>query len=300
MDKKSYFECKRCFYKCYQKGDILKHLTKKKLCNRTIESFNYSDAELKNLSLVRIYLKHDDNENYDIKCEDCCKNFICLRTLKKHKDICKFKKKTEENVKENVKEKVDKTSFETIKNIIVKNDNCNINITDNSINNITQNISLNINLINSFDEQWNITHIDDNKKLLLLLNNTKFTSTLENILENEVNLNVLIDDTSDNGLVYNEKKITNMDIKDIVKNTMDKLFNHLCNFRNDILEPNKYNIDKNIIEEQLKIAELKYNDYKINKDNIEKVVDDFIKDIYNKKKDDTILNYQQIIKKEGY
>lgn len=91
-----------------------------------------------------------------------------------------------------------------------------------------------------------------------------------------------------------------MDIKDIVKKTMDKLYNHLCNFKNDILEPNKYNIDKKIIEEQIKIAETRYNEYKINKNNIEQTVDGFIKNIYNKKKDDTLINYQNIIQKIGY
>lgn len=188
--------------------------------------------------------------------------------------------------------------MDKIKNIIFNNENCNcnINIIDKNINNIT----LNINLINSFDDQWNISHIDDNQKLILLLNNTKFTSTLENILENEVNLNVLFDDNSDKGFVYNDKKITNMDIKDIIKKTMDKLFNHLCNFKDDILEPNKYNIDKKVLEEQIKIVELKYNDYKVNKDNTEQIVDDFIKNIYNKKKDNTLLNYQLIIENDGY
>ena len=56
MNKNSYFECKRCFYKCYQKGDIQKHLDKKKLCNRTLESYKYNEHELRNLSLIRLYL----------------------------------------------------------------------------------------------------------------------------------------------------------------------------------------------------------------------------------------------------
>lgn len=91
MDKKSYFECKRCFYKCYQKGDIVKHLNKKKICNRFTESFNYSDSELRDLSLKRIYLKNEENINDQTvknNCTYCNKNFICLRTLNKHKERC--------------------------------------------------------------------------------------------------------------------------------------------------------------------------------------------------------------------
>lgn len=290
----SYYECKRCFYKCYQKGDMLKHLNVKILCDRIVESFNYCDNELKDISLRRIYPnKIDDSKN---KCSECGKCFSYAKTLNKHQNNCKYKKIIKNN------EKIKNTDLPIPININDNSiDNSIVNSIDNSVDNSIhiKNINLNIQLINSFDEQWNITHIDDNKKLILLLNNTKFTSTLEKILENEVNLNVLIDETSDKGLVYNEKKITNIDIKEIVKKTMDKLFNHLRNFKNDILEPNKYNIDKTIIEEQIKLAETKYNDYKTNKDDIEGTVDTIIKDIYTKKKDDTLSNYNEIVKK-GY
>lgn len=90
--------------------------------------------------------------------------------------------------------------IDEIKNSIDdKNNILNYNITNNiTTNNYTNNIiSVNINLINSFEENWNTTHIDDKTKCFLLLNNSKFTATLENILENEVNLNVLLDNTSE-------------------------------------------------------------------------------------------------------
>lgn len=89
-----------------------------------------------------------------------------------------------------------------------------------------------------------------------------------------------------------------MSIKDIVKQTMEKLLNHLNVFKNDIIEPNLYNIDRNIIDEQIKIAQNKYKDFNKDQD-IQKCVNTFIKDIYNKKKDDTINNYN-IINKAGY
>jgi hypothetical protein len=296
MDKKSYFECKRCFHKFNQKTDIIRHFNKKILCTRILESYNYNDDDILNLSLNREYNKEFLINNKYYNCKNCNKYFNNSKSLKRHNNItCKKADKIKNKYK-----------FDDIDNITIINsdnsiNNDNITINDNSINDnsITNNsVNLNINIINSFDGLWNTTHIDDNKKLLLLLNNSKFTSTLENILENDENLNVLIDTTSDNALVYNDKKIINMNIKDIVKKTMKKLLLQLTNFKDDIIDPNKYNIDKTIIDEQIKIAENKYTDFRKNED-IQKSVKTFIKDIYNKKKNDTIINYN-LIEKNGY
>jgi len=274
MENKNY-ECKRCFYNCNQLNDMKKHLNKKIKCIRKLESFNYNDDELYNLSLTK---NNNNIINKEYICNNCKKSFSTNSNLSRHlsKNLCSDKNKIE------------------IKNLA----NTINNIDNSTINNINNNISLNINLINSFDEIWNTNHIDNNKKLILLLNNSKFTSTLEDILENEVNLNVLIDNTTDNALVYDNKKLINMSIKDIVKKTMEKLLNHLNDFKNDIIEPNLYNIDKNIIDEQIKIAQNKYKDFNKDQD-IQKCVNIFIKDIYNKKKDDTISNYNTI-NKLGY
>ena len=294
MDKKSYFECKRCFHKFNQKTDIMRHFNKKILCTRILESYNYNDDDIFNLSLTREYNKKyliNNKDHIEYNCKNCNKYFDNAKAFKRHNNItCK---KNNIIIDDKIKTK---NEFIDIENIsIINNDNSITN--DNSIN-IDNKINLNINIINSFDGLWNTTHIDDNKKLLLLLNNSKFTSTLENILENDENLNVLIDNTSDNALVYNDKKIINMNIKDIVKKTMEKLLLQLSNFKDDIIDPNKYNIDKTIIDEQIKIAENKYTDFRRNED-IQKCVNSFIKDIYNKKKNDTMINYN-LIEKNGY
>ena len=69
-----YYECKRCFYKCYQLNDMKKHLNKKIICTRTIESFKFegSDKDLYLLSLIRIknkeVIQKDDTE--DIECTE--------------------------------------------------------------------------------------------------------------------------------------------------------------------------------------------------------------------------------------
>jgi hypothetical protein len=290
MDCKSYFECKRCFHKFKQKTDVIRHLKKKDLCIRSLESYNYNDDDVYKLSLYRIY-NNDINKINENVCEFCKKNYANSASLKRHiENTCKYRDiKNNENIINNI---TDNSVIDNSVNII--NIDNSINIDNNIINNIT----LNINIINSFDETWNTNHINDAQKLILLLNNSKFTSTLEHILENDENLNVLIDTTSDNALVYNDKHIINMNIKDIVKKTMEKLLEQLSNFKKDIIEPNKYNIDSKVIDQQIKIAENKFTDFSKNSD-IQKSVNSFIKDIYSKKKDNIISIYNNIAK-DGY
>lgn len=323
------YECKRCSYQCYQLNDMKKHLNKKIKCLRNVESYNYKDDELIKLSLIR---KNNDRmmKENNFYCTGCQKNFCTKSNLIRHvKSFCKNKDNINQNNNQNIKNNdfIESIKKEIQLNNLNKNTNidsnfdANIdsnidsnttteknsnekniyNITHNNnvtTNNYTNNISLNINLINSFDENWTTTHIDDKTKCLLLLNNSKFTATLENILENNINLNVLLDNTSENGLVYQKDNFINMNVKDIVKTTMDKLYNKLCDFKNDILISEKnLNIDEKLLEDHIQIAHSKYNNYIEDKD-VQDSVDGFIKDIYNKKKDDTLVNYNTI--KNGY
>ena len=81
MDKNnnSYYECKRCFYKSYQKNDMKKHLDKKILCLRSFESYKYKDEDLYDLSLQRI---KTNIKNFT--CTNCNKNFSNNNNLKRH------------------------------------------------------------------------------------------------------------------------------------------------------------------------------------------------------------------------
>ena len=224
---KSYYECRRCFYKCYQLNDMKKHLNKKIICTRTIESFKFdgSDKDLYLLSLIRIkhkeVIQKDDTKNTkDIECTEDTSN------SKYNCETCNKIFTTKSNLNRHL--------VKTCKEIVEDSKNI-INIIDNSNNSNTNIINLNINLVKSFNDDWSTDHINEKDKLVLLLNNSKFTTTLENILENEVNLNVLLDKNNyENGLVYNGDSIVNMNIKEIVKKTMEKLHNHLCNFNKDI------------------------------------------------------------------
>ena len=146
----SYYECKRCFYKCYQRNDMIKHLNRKKICIRVIDSYNYQDNDLYDISLIRV------NKNKNI------------------------------NMINNLEDYGNKNGYENI-------------------------------IIRSFDEDWDDTKMDEKAKIMVVLADTKYTKTLEFLLENNVNLNVLIDYTGEKGLVYRNNNFEIMSIKDIVK-----------------------------------------------------------------------------------
>ena len=143
---------------------------------------------------------------------------------------------------------------------------------------------------------WNTSEIDNNLKLILLLHNSKFTKTLENILENEVNLNVLIDNTNNEGLIFTNNKLQKMDIKDILRKSMDKLYGQLCSFYTDLVDPNIFDINPILLSDEMNVAKTKYNNYK--KDiNVQNKVNELMNNIYSKKKDDTV---KEISKSVGY
>ena len=309
MDNKinnSYYECKRCFHKFYQKNDMKKHLEKKNLCERKVESYKYNNEDLYNLSLERNY-----NTEKEHICKGCNKNFYNNANLKRHMDkYCKKNINDNTIIDENIVEL--KTESVNVSSIIEKqqdvdqigNNMNNMNNISNSniTNSNSNNINININIARSFDDEWDTSKINIKKKILLLVTNSKFTKTLENILENEVNLNVLIDTTTENGLVYNNKEFTKMNVKDIVKKTMSKLHKHLTEFHSDILnndneKPNKdkLDIDKKHLDLSLQNINNKYTNFTNSKD-IQKTVKEYITDIYDKKNIDTI-NY---INNNGY
>jgi hypothetical protein len=294
MEKSSYYECKRCFYKSYQKNDMTKHLNKKKLCSRTFESFKYKDEDLYDLSLQRIKLN-----TKKFTCTSCNKNFYNNNNLKRHiEKSCKNKNldslEDESNVPtENSDIPIEASEVDDSKPDTIQIGNNNINNVNNSTINSNNNINLinniNISITKSFDEQWDTSGIDINKKFSLLFTNSKFTKTLENILENQVNLNVLIDNTSDNGIVFNDNKFVKMNVKEIVKQTMDKLHKHLIEFHSDIFDSNNIDADKKCVDFKLNLQNInsKYTNFTKSKDT-QNIVKEYITDIYNKKKSNTI------------
>jgi hypothetical protein len=238
---------------------MVKHLDKKKLCSRTFESFKFKDEDLYDLSLQRIKLN-----TKKFICTYCNKNFYNNNNLKRHieKSCKKIDSQEESTTIENSDIPIEASELNDSKpdtiqignnNDISNSNNINSTINSNNINLIN---NININITKSFDEQWDTSGIDINKKFSLLFTNSKFTKTLENILENQVNLNVLIDNTSDNGIVFNDNKFVKMNVKEIVKQTMHKLHKHLIEFHSDIFDSNDIDIDKKCVDFKLNLQNI--------------------------------------------
>lgn len=290
------YSCKICDEYCSNHvSQISKHLLKKKQCMSSIKSFNYSNDQLIILSLIQdkdidninIKINNIDKNNNIItknklelldniklidkqklkKCSLCNNQFSKISELKEHLLIeCFYKSKKE--VSNNIQI-----------NIIDSNNNSN-----NTINNITNNIYLNIKNPIPFDNNWNISNIDNKDKIIF--SKIMYTNLLTEILKNEINLNVIIDKDNDSGIVYKNDidKYIKMKSEDIIDKTMLKLKEHLLSINNDSCD---YYL-KDFLSMSKKVIEKKYDDYIENNDNLKDNVSNIIKNIYNIKKDDAL------------
>ena len=290
------YSCKICDEYCSNHvSQISKHLLKKKQCMSSIKSFNYSNDQLIILSLIpnkdidniNIKINNIDKNNNIIsknklelldniklidrqklkKCTLCNNQFSKISELKEHLLIeCFYKSKKE--VSNNIQI-----------SIIDSNNNSN-----NTINNITNNIYLNIKNPVPFDENWNISNIDNKDKIIF--SKIMYTNLLTEILKNEINLNVIIDKDNDSGIVYKNDidKYIKMKSEDIIDKTMLKLKEHLLSINNDSCD---YYL-KDFLSMSKKVIEKKYDDYIENNDNLKDNVSNIIKNIYNIKKDNAL------------
>ena len=284
----SYYECKRCSYISKQKIDMFRHINRKVKCIRNLDSYKYTDDEINNLSIQSIKknkeIKQNDYNEIDIendniinKCINCEKIFTRKSSLQRHigRNRCK--------------------------NIIYKTEK---NITNNITNNNTIIINLNINKPLPFDSDWDVSKIDNTLKQVLLLSDLKYTKTLEHILENDVNLNVIIEDRAECGIVYKNdvEKFKPMRIEDIVDLSMNKLHKQLTIFHDEIIDDNRYKINGTLLSSEKNILNEKYDQYK-NNEITQKLVKNYIASIYNKKKEDAIKICGELLeldKIEGY
>jgi len=319
----SYYQCKRCLHTSKQKCDMIKHLNKKKKCIKRPTVYIIDDTKLYNDSLIKIDnnqeksndekindFNNDDtminNEKInDTKINDLKNNYVNNDFNDEDKD--EINGSNDEN-KEYICKKCNKIfsrkytlTRHNLKHckLINENENNNTNILNNNsyntnnTNNIeTQNIiNFNFNLMKSFNEQWDVSSIDNFLKLALMLSSNKYTNTLKSILENDNNLNVIFDKNNEYGLIYNkeDKKFTNMKINEIIELSMEKLNKHLEEFHNEISESLKnvnLNIDPEIIEIVKDKINNKYTTYKKNNE-VKNGVNNIISDIFNEKYDYT-------------
>jgi hypothetical protein len=210
-------------------------------------------------------------------CLYCNKIFDKYQDLKNHIIIKCFS----ENTKNNTEEKY----IEEKKTIIVECNMNNTNIINNNNINITNNIMVNIIHPIPFDEDWNLSHINTDKKNSLLFSKIMYTKLLEEILKNKINLNVIIDEDGITALVYDNKddenKYINMDIQKIIEKSMEKLNKNLL----DIIKNSDDTI--NYLDSCEKEINDKFQNFLENKET-QLTVSKYLSNIYENKKDDAI------------
>lgn len=293
----NYFKCKRCEYISKQKIDMKRHLEKNKKCTILNNYENKSENQLYNESLIPHNIDNGLNLNLSNKIKEKEKKFCCERceykcseksNLSKHmKNSKRCKKIYEESIKNNT---IDNTNSNTSNNNYTNSNNTiNSNNTQN-INIVNNNININLKSLREFEEEWDTSNITTEMKKKLLLGHSKFTNTLKSILTNDENLNVILKDES-TGIVYKLKndEYEAMHVNDILDVSMDKIYKHLRDFIEEIINvDNKDN--KTIIHE----IDKKYYNYK--KDlKIKKDADGYLVNIFNENKDKSIEKFVEKI-----
>ena len=309
------YKCHRCDYTTDRKSSIYNHFSEgKKKCALSVFGLKYNNDELIKYSLCK-KSDHDKFSNrtskYNISkstpefihelkysyknslrtCKFCNKNFQKYSDLEYHLFECI------------------EINDDDIKNNIINIDNS-INNNDNSItnnNNITNNINNNINNYHihfdnkkliSFNDEWNTDHLNIDKKICLFLSTFKFTKTLECILENDSNKNILMNNDNKTGIIYNgddENQFDTLNSEDILKKSIMKLYKHLKDFEDEIIQTNTkdYLIPTKLINQSSKILDDRINDYKKN-DTTKESVNNLISNIFNKYKDHVKDKYIEI------
>lgn len=317
-----YYICMRCGHITNQKIEMKRHLSKNKKCVIIDKNNLLSDEELYELSLekhdklndIKIGLKNDIINDYC--CTICNKKFSNKGNLNKHcKNICNKNNITFVNTNNNTnKDKYielnnkngftelsksnendfsESKSVEKIYNVLDNNQtSLTTNNTTNNIQNIgvqhITNINISLNMIKGFDEEWDISQIDHQKKGEILLSNSKFTKTLENILKNDTNLNVILGNKDEHtGIVYsNEKnKYEPMKKEKIIQLSMKKVYNHLQDFYKEIINNNTDDLSIQSLENELKIFEQKYTDF-LKFEDAKNIVNNTFSKLYDEKKEE--------------
>ena len=273
-----YYLCKRCNHMAKQKIEMKRHLDKNKKCDIVNEN-EYSENELYNMSLIKhdIISKNDEksdegcDDKKDNYCDKCNKFFYNKSNLKKHQknNIC------------------NKDTSNTVQNIGIQN---------NIINNNQKIININISYPKGFDEEWDVSKIDDIKKGEILLSNSKFSKTLENILKNDVNLNVILNSDNDIGIVYkNQKnKYEPMSNKEIIELSMEKIYKHLKDFYQEIINNNNNDLSEASLKNELIELEKKYSTF-FRLEEAQNIVKNSFTNIYNNRKNEAELKYFELL-----
>lgn len=312
-----YYKCIRCGHIVTQKVEILRHLKRKNKCSRNISSYNYSDDEIFKLSLKKHQnqneikkniikkniIKEMNNQEMNDQQKELLKNINHIDIIQNEKNDAKNKNNFSCNIcsrifsrKYNLHRHQQKCSSSklslTFEENVVNNTTNNYNTIHNNYN---KNLFVNFNL-EPFDNEWDVSKITKFTKHSILLSKIMYSNLLKTILENENNLNVLIEKDTNTGLVYknNADKFITMNIKDIIEQSMQKLNKHLNDFYHESVNDDEFVLMNKIFEDQKLNIDNKYSDFK-NNENIQDKVQEFITDIFDKKKEHAINLYNQVL-----
>jgi hypothetical protein len=315
------YRCFRCNYTANHKTSMYNHYARSVKCSKNIDSLKFDENQIVKYSFTEIDdHKRLDNINYNNYCvEKNSEEFIneiknvykekqrscsyCNKIFAKYKDLeyhlfeCIYITNKIKNEKENSLS-ID-NSVNAPSNIYTECNVNNINNNINNVNNINNTININIELpeksLISFNDNWNIEHLDINTKTLLFMSTVKYTKTLEYILANDANKNVLLNKDTNTGIIYKGAEFEEMKIEDIIDKSVLKIYNNLKEMYNEIQENNDVNfiLDPNVINQNLKITENKFNEYNSN-EKTKEVVSQIISSIYSQHKDTTEQKYKVI------
>ena len=307
------YNCFRCSYKTKSRNSMKNHFNRQKKCELKLEYIKYSEEQIFKLSFMpykdalNIVFEENNEEHNKItktkdeildtiknihknclkKCVFCNKEFQKLKDLKTHiLSTCpKIQIIDENNVVNNI------TNNQVVYN--TQNNTQNTQNNNNIIINVFDPNGIKKNVI-SFNENWDVSHIDNEAKLRLYLSAVKYTKVLEYILKNTANLNVLIDRQSESGFVYGNEKIEKIKLSEIIEQSIIKVHKHLQDFSDEILQNDEFNINKEILANELKITEKKFEDF-YKDENIKKNVENYFSDIYSKHDLATKNNFMGLI-----
>lgn len=276
--------CKRTFYRKYE---LIRHIQNK--CNKKKQYID--DFKEQQLQLSK---KKDVSKNLNTESGMDASSFneyLNSKEFPSSKESSHFKK--------------NQAFSEHSSNSQEDNHHTTVNNTMNQMFNNQQINNISINVYNNeenkqkfymipFDQEWDLSNIDHQKKLLLFLSDNKYSNTMEEILKNDKNKNVLFDDDNDSGLVFQNDKFINMASDEIIIKMMYKLYNHLNTFYNEIKNNDYINCD---LDKHKDTLEEKYNDFNENKHHITKeVVKNILVDIFHNNKENIIKQFVEFNK----
>jgi hypothetical protein len=234
MDNK--YICYRCFYETNRKSVITQHLSKKNQCIKNINYYFIHNDILKQSSLMI----HNDNE---YMCKYCYKYFSKKYNLDRHYEKCKKNKHKCIDIFSKYKFQNDLTVKEVIEKF--------------SVYSLKHYFQKNI-IIQPFEKNWCLNHIDLLTKKLLFLSSEKYSDLLIKILENEKNINAVFDKNENMGYILNYSGQFEVISKKIfLEKLLKKLYIILKEFKITLQENDKH-IDNVSLKKEDEVIDNKY------------------------------------------